>query len=56
MNVHVIKGGREAKFWLRPEVRVAKNRGIDDRTLRRLAAVVEERRELIERAWLEHVG
>lgn len=56
MHVHVMKGGREAKFWLRPEVRVARNRGVDERTLRRLAAVVEERRVLIERAWLEHFG
>jgi hypothetical protein len=56
MHVHVLKGGCEAKFWLRPEVAVAANHGFDARTLRRLRAVVEERRVSIERAWVEHFG
>lgn len=41
----------EAKFWLRPEVAVADSQGFSARTLRHLALVVEERRELIEREW-----
>ena len=56
MHVHVMKAGCEAKFWLRPKVALAASRGFDVLTLRRLRAVVEERRALIERAWVEHFG
>ena len=47
-------GDREAKFWLRPEVALADSNGVDARTLRRMAQVVEARRDEIERAWNEH--
>lgn len=35
-HVHVEAGEREAKFWLRPDVRVAYNDGFNARTLREL--------------------
>lgn len=56
VHVHVMGEGGEAKFWLRPEVTVARSAGLDARTLRRLAQVVEGRRDEIERAWDEHFG
>jgi hypothetical protein len=56
MHVHVMKGGREAKFRLAPEVALARGRGFDARTLARLERVVAARRELIERAWREYFG
>jgi hypothetical protein len=56
MHVHVMKAGCEAKFWLRPVVTMAANKGFDARTLRRLTAVAESRRSMIERAWVEHFG
>ena len=52
----VEKGSAEAKFWLRPEVRVAYNDGYDARTLRRLMGIVAADRERIERAWNEFFG
>lgn len=54
-HVHVKDGFEEAKFWLRPEVALAYNTGIKARDLARHAALVEERREEIERRWDEHV-
>jgi hypothetical protein len=56
MHVHVMKDGHEAKFWLRPEVALARSRGFDARTLARLERVVAARRELIERAWRGYFG
>ena len=56
MHVHVIKGGGEAKFWLTSEVSVANSAGFDARTLRNLAAVIEENRAVIERAWHDYFG
>lgn len=55
---HVHDGGAraEAKFRLRPQVRVAYNDGFDSRTLRQLLTLVESDRESIEAAWREFFG
>ena len=53
VHVHVENGDIEAKFWLKPEVRVAYNDGYDARTLRELLEVVERNTDRIERAWNE---
>lgn len=54
VHVHVRGAAGEAKFWLKPEVRVAMSLGFDARTLRELGRVVEDNAALIERAWNEH--
>ena len=54
IHVHVRGGDCEAKFWLKPMVRVAYSDGFDSRNLRELALVIEENIELIERHWHEH--
>lgn len=54
MHVHVRGEGGEAKFWLKPAVSVAMSDGLDARTLRELAGVVEGSVELIERTWHEY--
>jgi len=56
VHVHVEKEGVEAKFWLRPAVRVAYNDGYDARSLRLITALVTAQRERIERAWHEYFG
>lgn len=56
VHVHAMGNGGEAKFWLRPEVAVARSARLDARTLRRLTRLVEERRDEIERAWHEYFG
>ena len=43
----------EAKFWLKPEVRVAYNDGYEARILRELLEIVELNEDRIERAWNE---
>lgn len=56
VHVHVEKADMEAKFWLKPEVRVAYNDGYDARTLRELLEIVEASKDRIERAWDEFFG
>lgn len=56
IHIHVEKAENEAKFWLRPEVRVAYNDGYDARTLRELLRVVEQNRQRIEAAWYDFFG
>jgi len=53
-HVHVRSAGAEAKFWLLPQVQLAPNDGFDARTLRQIADMVRDHRELLERAWNEH--
>jgi Domain of unknown function (DUF4160) len=55
-HVHAEAGDREAKFWLRPEVRVAYNDGFNSKTLRELLRLVEVNRERIETAWRNFFG
>jgi hypothetical protein len=54
--VHVEKNDIEAKFWLRPDVRVAYNDGYEARVLRELMVIVERNRGRIEGAWNEFFG
>jgi hypothetical protein len=53
-HIHVRKAGAEAKFWLVPQVRLARNDGFDAHTLRQIADMVTEHRQFLERAWNEH--
>jgi hypothetical protein len=53
IHIHVEKDNVEAKFWLKPEVRVAYNDGHDARTLRELLEIIEDNKDRIERAWNE---
>ena len=56
VHIHVEKDDVEAKFWLKPEVRVAYNDGYDAHTLRELLAIIRFNRNRIERAWNEYFG
>ncbi|QBM74950.1 DUF4160 domain-containing protein [Sphingomonas sp. AAP5] len=53
-HVHARNADGEAKFWLRPNVRHARSRGPDFRALRKLAILIEARRDEIEDAWNGH--
>ena len=50
-HAHVRQGSREAKLWLTPIVRVAYNRRIDPRALKRPTAVAEAHRDEFEEKW-----
>jgi hypothetical protein len=54
VHIHAMGDGGEAKFWLSTDVTVAESQGLNARTLRNLASVVEGQREMIERAWHDY--
>lgn len=54
VHIHAESSEGEAKFWLYPDVTVAKSAGYGRKQLSQLAKVVTDRREEIERAWNEH--
>ena len=55
-HVHIQGTGAEAKFLRHPQVILAQSAGLDACQLRRLAEVVEARRQDIERAWHDYFG
>ena len=50
-HIHARLAGKEAKFWLSPEVSVARNDGFDARSIRILLDIVEQNRNLFEEKW-----
>ncbi|MEL6913654.1 MAG: DUF4160 domain-containing protein [Pseudomonadota bacterium] len=54
VHVHIMQGRAEAKFWLEPEIRLARSHGFDARTLRKLASMVEAHSDTIIRGWHDH--
>ncbi len=56
MHVHVVSADGEAKFWLEPDVELARSHGCSRQQLKEIRALVEERREVIINAWHMHFG
>ena len=54
IHIHVQSGRNEAKFWLRPTVRLAYNRGFDSKTLSRAERMVEDHKKSLEKAWNDY--
>jgi hypothetical protein len=54
MHVHVRSAAGEAKFWLEPEVRLAKNHRYSQKQLRRIQDIVEAHRNELAAAWERH--
>jgi hypothetical protein len=54
MHVHVACPGGEAKFWLEPIIALADHTGLPARELKRMQAIVEERRDEIIQSWQDH--
>lgn len=53
VHIHVRRGRDNAKFWLWPEVNLVYNRGFSRIEQCWLVAIIEQRREDIERTWNE---
>jgi hypothetical protein len=55
-HIHVYSGDGEAKFWIEPDVELARYYGYSQNQLREIQNIVEERRNVIRTAWREHFG
>lgn len=56
IHIHVSSPEGEAKFWITPEVSLAKNFGFSRNQIAELKKVVEEHTDDIKNAWREHFG
>ena len=56
MHVHIHCADGEAKYWLEPNIELAKNYGLSDLQLARIRELVEERYDELTDAWNSHFG
>ena len=56
MHVHIVSGDGEAKFWLEPEIELAKNYHYTRVQLKLVEKLIEERQHELISAWKEHFG
>lgn len=56
VHVHAIGPEGEAKFWLDPEIELARNYGLGDRKVREALRLVSEHEHEIREAWKKHFG
>ncbi len=53
-HIHVHCGDGEAKFWVDPQIELARNHGLTRRQLKRVEAIIEEHEDEIRDAWQEY--
>ena len=54
MHVHVISGDGEAKYWLEPEIELAKNHRYTRKQLKQIELLIENHYNEIVSAWEQH--
>jgi hypothetical protein len=56
MHVHVMSASGEAKFWLEPQIEVARNYRLTPGQLREAREIIEEHQHDFRDAWARHFG
>lgn len=56
MHVHVHGESGEAKFWLEPKIELAQNYGLPQHEVNAALRLIEEKQDVIRRAWHDHFG
>lgn len=54
MHVHIVSAEGEAKFWLEPDIELAKNHRYSRKQLKEIESLIEEHYERICHAWRRH--
>ena len=53
MHVHVYCGDGEAKFWLEPDIELARNSRLSRSQIKGIEQIIEEHYDELKRAWEE---
>ena len=56
MHVHVVSGDGEAKYWLEPQLELARNYRYNSRQLRKIESLLEGHKDELIGAWQQHFG
>ncbi|MFH0940119.1 MAG: DUF4160 domain-containing protein [Planctomycetota bacterium] len=51
MHIHVICGDGEAKYWLEPDIELAKNSGLSKSQLNEIKKLVEKHQDELKNSW-----
>lgn len=54
MHVHIVSGEGEAKFWLEPEIELAKNYNYTSKQFKEIESLVEVHSDELSSAWKQH--
>jgi hypothetical protein len=56
MHIHVFSPDGEAKFWLDPQIELARNHRFSRPALKEIEEIIEEHQDEIRSAWEIHFG
>ena len=56
MHVHVVCADGEAKYWLEPDIELAKNYRLSRAQLKEVELLIEGHHDEIKHAWKKHFG
>lgn len=56
LHIHVQSADGEAKFWIEPEIELARNHDLSEQDLRRALELIVEHEQEIRDAWRSHFG
>ena len=54
MHVHIISGDGEAKFWIEPDIELARNYSYSRSQLKNIEKLIEEHYDELVSAWQKH--
>jgi len=54
MHIHIYCGDGEAKFWLEPQIELARNHGLSRKQLKNIEMIIEKRKDEITNAWQKY--
>ena len=56
LHIHVLSHEYEAKFWLEPQVELAKNSGIPEHEMNKIKKIVEDYADKFKEQFRQHIG
>ena len=54
MHIHIVSGDGEAKFWLEPDIELAKNFHYSRKQIKEIELLIEEHKDELINAWRQH--
>ncbi|MFC2552771.1 DUF4160 domain-containing protein [Aggregatibacter sp. HMT-949] len=55
-HIHIRNAESEAKFWLEPEIFLARNDGFNSKELREIFSIIESNQPQFKEAWYDYFG
>ena len=55
-HIHIRNAESEAKFWLEPEIFLARNDGFNSKELREIFSIIESNKTQFKETWYDYFG